>query len=580
MLSNTATPKYYGRFRDAVLRGKIPVCETISMEMVRIDNLIKNPGVYYDGEAVERWINFCEGELTLTDGSRFVMLDSYKLWGEQIYGWYYFIDRSVPVPNKNGYGIHYERKKVKKRLINKQYLIVGRGAGKTLYDTCNQAYFLVVIPETTEQVTTAPTMNQAEEVMGPFRTAISRSDGDLFKFLTQGSIQNTTGNKANRPKLASTKKGIQNFLTNSLLEVRPMTIAKLQGRRDKCSTVDEWLSCDTREDVVTALEQGAKKVDDWLIILTSSEGTVRNGVGDSIKLELMDILKGKYQDPHTSIFWYKLDNIKEISNPAMWIKANPNLGITVSHEDYQVEVERAENVPSARNDIIAKRFGIPMEGFTYFFTYQETLVHRHRNFWNMPCALGIDLSLGDDFCAFTFLFPLRDGKFGVKVRSYVTERTMMKLSLAMRNTYQKFLEEGSLIVMPGTVIRNMDVYDDLDKHITEKNYIVCSVGYDPYNAGEFIQRWCKENSPYGVEKVIQGARTESVPLGELKNLAEDRCLLFDEELMKFCMGNAIVLQDTNGNKKLYKKRNDEKIDNVAALMDAYVSYKLNSDAFE
>lgn len=578
-LSNTKTPIYYEKFRNDVINGKTPVCQTVALEMKRIDQLIKNPGVFYDGDAVERWIKFCESELTLTDGSPFFMLDTFKLWGEQIYGWYYFIDKSVYTPNKNGYGGHYERKRIKKRLINKQYLIVGRGAAKTMYDTCNQAYFLVCDPDTTNQLTTAPTMNQAEEVMKPFRTAISKARGSVFKFLTEGSIQNTTGNKANRPKLSPTKKGIEYFLTNSLLEVRPMKIDTLQGRRDKIATVDEWLSGDTREDPVSAIEQGSSKNDDWLIICTSSEGTVRNGIGDSMKMELMDILKGKYQAPHISIWWYRLDDIREMNNPSLWIKANPNLGYTVSYEVYQDDKIRAENVPSARNDIIAKRFGIPMEGYTYFFTYKEILPHRKRDFWNMQCSLGLDLSQGDDFCAATFLFPLQRGEFGVKARSYITERTMKNLKPAMRLEYEKFLEEGSLIVMPGTTLQMMDVYDDLDRHISEKNYSVNSVGYDPYNAREFIERWCRENSPYGVEKVIQGAKTESVPLGEIKKLAEDRLLLFDEEIMKFTMGNAIVIEDTNGNRKLYKKRAEAKIDNVAALMDAYVAYKLNVELF-
>lgn len=579
-LSNTKTPIYYQKFRNDVLSGKIPVCETVALEMKRIDKLINNPGVFYDGDAVERWIKFCESELTLTDGSPFNMLDSFKLWGEQIHGWYYFIDKSIYVPNADGYGGRYERKRIKKRLINKQYLIVGRGAAKTMYDTCNQAYFLVCDPETTNQLTTAPTMNQAEEVMKPFKTAISKAHGPIFKFLTEGSIQNTTGNKANRPKLSSTKKGIEFFLTNSLLEVRPMKIDTLQGRRDKVATVDEWLSGDTREDPVGAIEQGSSKNDDWIIICTSSEGTVRNGIGDSIKMELMDILREKYQAPHISIWWYKLDDIREMNNPKMWVKANPNLGFTVSYESYQDDKIRAENVPSARNDIIAKRFGIPMEGYTYFFTYKEILLHRKRDFWNMQCSLGLDLSQGDDFCAATFLFPLPRGEFGVKARSYITERTMKRLKPAMRLEYEKFLNEGSLIVMPGTTLNMMDVYDDLDKHIAEKNYIVNSLGYDPYNAKEFIERWSRENTPYGVEKIIQGAKTESVPLGELKKLAEDRLLLFDEEIMKFTMGNAIVIEDTNGNRKLYKKRAEDKIDNVAAMMDAYAAYKLNIELFD
>lgn len=579
MLSNTATPKYYGQFREKVLRGEIPVCDTISMEMNRIDNLIRNPGVYYDPDAVEHWIKFCEGELCLTDGSPFFMLDSFKLWGEQVYGWYTFTDKSVYMPNENGYGGHYVRKRIRRRLINKQYLIVARGAAKTFYAMTNQAYSLVVNPSTTHQITTAPTMIQAEEVMSPFRTSITKARGPVFKMMTEGSIQNTTGSKATRPKLCATKKGIQNFLTNSLLEVRPMRIDKLQGLQLALATIDEWLSVDIDEDPVGALEQGATKEqnatdpNDWLIICTSSEGTVRNGVGDDIKLELMSILKGEYSAPHTSIFWYKLDDIKEVANPAMWIKCNPNLGKTVTHETYQNDVERAEKIPSARNDILAKRFNLPMEGYTYFFSYHETLPHPKVNFWNMDCALGLDLSQGDDFCAFTFVFPLPNGTFGIKVRSYITDRTLMLLPLSMRQKYNIFLQEGSLIVMNGTTLRMMDVYDDVDRHILEKQYNIISVGYDPYNAQEFIERWCKENSPYGVEKVIQGVKTESVPLGEIKKLAEDRALIFDEELMKFSMGNAIVLEDTNGNRKLSKLRRERKIDNVSALMDAYVSYK-------
>lgn len=577
MFSNTATPKYYGAFRNAVLNGEIPVCKTISLEMNRIDNLIKNPGVYYDDRAVEHWIDFCETELTLTDGSKFKMLDSFKLWGEQVYGWYYFEDKTVYVAGRNGG--HYERKRIKKRLTNIQYLIIGRGAAKSLYDTFHQAYYLVIHPETTEQLAVAPTMDQADEVLAPFRTAIARHNGPLFTFLTQGSINNTTGNRANRPQLCSTKKGIEMFATNSTLEVRPMAIHKLQGRKDRVATIDEWLSGDTRENVLVSIKQGAAKNKDYLIIATSSEGTVRNGVGDDIKIELMDILNGKYPSPHTSIWWYRLDDVKEVSNPRMWVKANPNLGITVPYEEYQDEVERAEHVPSQRNDILAKRFGIPMEGYTYFFTYQETIPHRHRDYWGMNCALGIDLSQGDDFCAFTFLFPLDRGYFGVKTRSYITERTLMLLQPAMRMEYDKFLSEGTLIVFPGTVLRMMDVYDDITKHITERNYNICSVGYDRYNADEFIARWKSEYSPWGVEKVIQGARTETVPLGELKKMATDRLLLFDEEMMKFAMGNCVVIEDTNGNRKLSKKRADAKIDNVAALMDAYVSYKLYTDNF-
>lgn len=585
MLSNTATPKYYKMFRDKVLNGLIPICETISLEMNRIDNLIKNPGVYYDEEAVEHWIYFCENELTLTDGSDLHMLDSFKLWGEQVYGWYYFVDKQVFTPDRTGGG-HYVRKRIRQRLINKQYLIVGRGAAKTLYAEANQSYFLIVDPTTTKQVTTAPTMKQAEEVLAPLRTAIARSKGPLLQFMTEGSIQNTTGSKSKRPKLAATKKGIECFLTNSILEIRPMAIDKLQGLQNKVSTVDEWLSGEVKEDPISALEQGASKekgangINDWLIIATSSEGCVRNGVGDSIKLELMDILKGKYQAPNVSIFWYKLDDIKEVGNPRMWVKANPNIGITVTYETYQNEVERAEHVPAARNDILAKRFGIPMEGYTYFFTYPETFTHPKKEYWNMQCALGADLSQGDDFCAFTFMFPLHDGRFGIKTRSYITERTLMTLQVAMRHEYEKFMEEGTLIVMPGTVLNMMDVFDDLDMHIQERQYDVRSFGYDPYNAKEFVERWCRENSPYGVEKVIQGARTESVPLGELKKMATDRLLLFDELLMKFAMGNCIVLEDTNGNRKLYKKRQEAKIDNVAAMMDAYVSFKRNPDVFD
>lgn len=580
MLSNTAIPKYYGQFRDAVLNGEIPVCETISLEMNRIDSLIKNPGVYYDESAVEHWIDFCESELTLTDGSPFHMLDTFKLWGEQLYGWYYFEDKSVYTPNKNGYGGHYVRKRIKKRLINKQYLIVGRGASKTTYAACHQAYGLIIDTSSTHQVTTAPTMKQAEEILAPLKTAIARAPGPVISFMTEGSLQNTTGKKMERQKLASTKKGIENLVTNSLLEVRPMTTDKLQGLQNKYSTVDEWLSGDTREDVVGALEQGAAKLDNWWIILTSSEGTVRNGIGDSIKMELMDILKGNYKNPHVSIWWYKMDSMDELSDPALWRKANPNIGFTVSYETYQTELERAENVPSARNDILAKRFGVPMEGYTYFFTYKETLPHRHREFWNMPCTLGIDLSRGDDFCAFTFLFPLSDGCFGVKTRSYITDRTLMMLPSAMRMKYEEFIKEGTLIVMPGVTLDMIDVYDDLDHLIIEREYDIRGIGYDPYNAKDFIGRWVRDNGEYGVEKVIQGAKTESVPLGEIKHMAEDRILLFDEELMTFTMGNCIVLEDTNGNRKLYKRRQDQKIDNVAALMDAYVAYKLNREQFD
>jgi phage terminase large subunit-like protein len=551
------------------------------MEMHRIDDWIRNPGIYYDDEAVEGWIKFCEKELTLTDGSPLKLLDSFKLWGEQVYGWYYFIERSVYTPNPNGRGGRYTTKRIKQRMIKKQYLIVARGAANSVYGTCHQAFYLTADSSTTHQITTAPTMAQADEIMSPLRTAITKSRGPLFKFLTEGSLQNTTGSKANRVKLASTKKGIQNFLTNSLLEVRPMSIDKLQGLRVKCATIDEWLSGDIREDPVEALEQGATKgnMPDYLIIATSSEGTVRNGIGDTMKMELMSILKGDYVNPHVSIWWYKLDDVSEVSNPDMWLKANPNLGQTVTYEVYQDAVERAENAPASRNDILAKRFGLPMEGYTYFFTYNETLPHKKRSFMGMQCALGADLSQGDDFCAFTFMFPLRDGSFGIKTRSYISERTMMKLPSSMRLKYEEFLAEGSLIVLNGTVLDLMDVYDDLDRYIVESDYDICCFGYDPYNAQGFIERWASENGPFGIEKVIQGAKTESVPLGELKALSEDRMLLFDEELMKFAMGNCIVLEDTNGNRKLYKKRYEEKIDNVAAMLDAYVAYKNNRDAF-
>lgn len=581
-LSNTATPKYYGQFRDAVLRGEIPVCETISLEMNRIDDLIRNPGVYYDDQAVEGWIKFCENELTLTDGEDLELLDSFKLWAEQVYGWYYFLEKSVYEPGKKGRPGHYVRKRIKKRLINKQYLIVGRGAAKSLYGSCHQAYGLTVDPSTTQQVTCAPTMALAEEILSPIKTAITRARGPFFKFLTEGSLQNTTGSRMNRQKLASTKKGIENFLTNSILVIKPMTIAKTQGLRNKYSTVDEWLSGDIREDVIGSLEQGASKIDDWLIIAMSSEGTVRNGPGDTMKLELMDILKGDYQNPHVSIWWYKLDDIKEVSNPDMWIKANPNIDKTVSYETYQLDVERAENAPATRNDILAKRFGIPCEGYTYFFTYEETKPYngRPRNFWQMPCALGADLSQGDDFCAFTFLFPLENGMFGIKTRSYITERTLAQLPGAMRMKYEEFIEEGTLIIMPGTILDMMEVYEDLQQEILERQYDVLCLGYDPYNAKEFIERWEMENGPYGIVKVPQGAKTESVPLGEIKKMAEDRLLIFDELLMSFAMGNCIVLEDTNGNRKLYKKRLDQKIDNVAAMMDAYVAYKSFKEAFE
>lgn len=579
-LSNTATPKYYGMFRDAVIRGEIPVNKEISMEMNRIDDLIANPGIWYDDEAVEGWILFCENELTLTDGEDLHLLDSFKLWGEQVFGWYYFIERSVYEPFPDGHGGQYVKKSIKKRLINKQYLIVGRGAAKSLYDTCIHAYYENVDTSTTHQITTAPTMKQAEEVMAPYRTAITRARGPLFKFLTEGSLQNTTGSRANRKKLVPTKKGIENFLTGSLLEVRPMSIDKLQGLRCKVASVDEWLSGDIREDVIGAIEQGASKNDDYLIIATSSEGTVRNGSGDTVKMELMEILKGEYINPHVSIWWYKLDSVDEVSDPEMWLKANPNLGKTVTYETYQLDVDRAEKAPATRNDILAKRFGIPMEGYTYYFTYEETLPHRKRDYWEMPCSLGADLSQGDDFCAFTFLFPLSNGSFGIKTRNYITEVTLMKLPMAMRMKYDEFMKEGSLIVMSGTVLDMMDVYDDLDNHIVERGYDVRSFGFDPYNAREFVERWERENGPFGIEKVIQGAKTESVPLGELKKLSEERMLLFDEELMTFAMGNCVTLEDTNGNRKLLKKRYEQKIDAVAAMMDAYIAYKLNKDAFE
>lgn len=578
-LSNTATPVYYGQFRDAVMRGEIPVNKEISMEMNRIDGLIANPGVYYDEHAIDGFIDFCESELTLTDGSDLNLLDTFKLWAEQIFGWYYFLERTVYEPDKAGHG-HYVKKSIKKRLINKQYLIVARGAAKSMYASCLQNYFLNVDTTTTHQITTAPTMKQAEEVMSPIRTAITRSRGPWFKFMTEGSLQNTTGSRANRMKLASTKKGIENFLTGSLLEVRPMRIDKLQGLQLKVATIDEWLSGDVREDVIGAIEQGASKVDDYLIVAISSEGTVRNGSGDTVKMELMDILKGDYVNPHVSIWYYKLDNVEEVDDPDMWIKAQPNIDKTVSFETYQLEVERAEKAPAARNDILAKRFGIPMEGYTYYFTYEETLPHPRRDYWRLPCALGADLSQGDDFCAFTFLFPLSNGKFGIKTRNYISELTLMKLPAAMRAKYDEFMNEGSLIVLDGTVLDMMEVYDDLDNHITENDYDVRCFGYDPYNAKEFIARWEQENSPFGITKVIQGARTETVPLGELKKLSEERMLLFDEELMTFTMGNCITLEDTNGNRKLMKKRSEQKIDAVAAMMDAYVAYKQNKDAFE
>lgn len=579
-LSNTATPKYYGQFRDAVLRGEIPICKEIEMEMHRIDDLIANPGIYYDGSVVEGWIDFCETELTLTDGTDFHMLDSFKLWGEELFGWYYYVERSVYVPNENGSrGGRYVNKKIKKRLIKKQYLIVGRGAAKSLYDTCVHAYGLLIDTLTTDQITTAPTMKQADEVLSPFRTAITRKRGPLFKFMTYGSLQNTTGSKKDRVKLASTKEGIRNFLTESILRIRPMSIDKLQGLRVKYATVDEWLSGDIREDPIGAIEQGASKLDDYIIVATSSEGTVRNGAGDTIKMELIEILKGNYINPHVSIFWYKLDNIEEINNPDLWLKANPNIGHTVSWEAYQLDVERAEKTPSVRNDILAKRFGIPMEGYTYYFTYEETLVHRKRCYWGMQCALGIDLSQGDDFCSFTFLFPLSDGSFGIKTRNYISSLTLMKLHPAMRTKYEEFINEGTLIVMDGNILDMIEVYENLDQHIIDCEYDVCCVGYDPYNAKDFIGRWTMENGQFGVEKVIQGMKTETVPLGELKKLSEERMLLFDEEIMKFAMGNCIVMEDTNGNRKLLKKRYEAKIDCVAAMMDGFVAYKNNREAF-
>ena len=579
-LSNTATPKYYGRFRDAVIRGEIPVCNEISMEMNRIDDLIANPGIWYDDEAIDGFIEYCENELTLTDGEDLHLLDSFKLWAEQIFGWYYFVERSVYEPSPDGHGGRYVKKTIKKRLVNKQYLIVARGAAKSMYMSCIQNFFLNVDTSTTHQITTAPTMKQAEEVMSPIRTSITRARGPLFKFLTDGSINNTTGSKANRVKLASTKKGIENMLTGSLLEIRPMSIDKLQGLRCKYATVDEWLSGDVREDPIGAIEQGASKNPDYLIVATSSEGTVRNGSGDTIKMELMEILKGDYVNPHVSIWYYKLDSIDEVGKPEMWLKANPNLGKTVSYETYQLDVERAEKAPASRNDILAKRFGIPMEGYTYYFTYEETLPHRRRDYWQMPCAMGGDLSQGDDFCAFTFMFPLPRGEFGIKTRNYITELTLMKLPSAMRFKYDQFIKEGSLIVMPGTVLDMMEVYEDLDNHIAECGYDVRCFGYDPYNAKAFVERWESENGPYGLEKVIQGAKTESVPLGELKKLASERMLLFDENLMTFAMGNCITMEDTNGNRKLLKKRHEAKIDAVAAMMDAFIAYKLNREAFE
>lgn len=579
-LSNTAVPKYYGQFRDAVLRGEIPVNKEISQEMNRIDELIANPGVYYDDEAVEGFVKYCEHELTLTDGSDLNLLDTFKVWAEEIFGWYYFVERSVWVPSKDGHGGRYVLKRIKKRLINKQYLIVARGAAKSMYASCLQSYILNCDTSTTHQVTTAPTMKQAEEVMSPIRTSITRSRGPLFKFLTEGSLQNTTGSKANRVKLAATKKGVENFLTGSLLEVRPMSIDKLQGLRCKLATVDEWLSCDIREDVIGTIEQGASKNDDYLIVAISSEGTVRNGAGDTIKMELAKILKGEYRNPHVSIWWYKLDSLDEVSDPEMWIKAQPNLGKTVTYEVYQLDVERAEQAPATRNDILAKRFGIPMEGYTYYFSYEETLCHRKRDYWKMSCALGADLSQGDDFCAFTFLFPLGDGSFGIKTRNYISSVTLSKLPAAMRLKYDQFMDEGTLIVLEGTILDMMEVYEDLDNHIMNCQYDVRCFGFDPYNAKEFVERWEQENGPYGIEKVIQGAKTESVPLGELKKLSEQKMLLFDEGLMSFAMGNCITLEDTNGNRKLLKKRYEQKIDAVAAMLDAYVAYKANKDMFD
>lgn len=582
MLSNTATPKYYKQFRDAVIRGEIPVCQEIEMEMNRIDHLIRDPRYYYDDLAVEGWISFCNEELTLTDGRDLHLLDSFKLWGEQVFGWYYFSEKSVYRRNKNGHGGHYERIKVKNRLTLKQYLIVARGAAKSMYGSTIQNFYLNIDPSTTHQITTSPTMKQSEEILSPIKTAITRARGPLFKFLTEGSLQNTTGSRANRQKLASTKKGIENFITGSLLEIRPMSIDKLQGLRCKCSTIDEWLSGTIREDPVASIEQGAAKggLDDYLIIATSSEGTVRNASGDDIKMELMSILKGEYYAPHVSIWYYRLDDVKEVSDPDMWIKANPNIGLTVTYEAYQRDVERAEKAPAARNDILAKRFGIPMEGYTYFFTYEETKTHRRRSYWDMPCSLGLDLSQGDDFCAATFLFPLSRGCFGIKVRSYISSRTLDRLPKAMREKYNSFMKEGSLVVLEGTTIDMMEVYEDLEQFIEDSGYDVRCLGYDPYNAKEFIQRWELENGPFGIEKVPQGVKTESVPLGELKDMAEDRLLLFDEELMSFCMGHCIVVEDTNGNRKLLKRRYDEKIDNVAAMMDAYVAYKVYKEAFE
>ena len=579
-LSNTAVPKYYGQFRDAVIRGEIPICKEIEMEMNRIDDLIANPGIWYDDQAIQGFVNFCENELTLTDGEDLHLLDSFKLWAEQIFGWYYFVERSIYEPNPDGHGGHYVKKSIKKRLTNKQYLIVARGAAKSMYAACIQSYYLNVDTSTTHQVTTAPTMKQAEEVLSPIRTAITRARGPLFKFLTEGSLQNTTGSRATRQKLASTKKGVENFLTGSLLEIRAMSIDKLQGLRCKVATVDEWLSGDIREDVIGAIEQGASKNDDYLIVAISSEGTVRNGSGDTVKMELMKILRGEYLNPHVSIWYYKLDSIEEVGDPSMWLKANPNLDKTVTYEVYHQDVDRAEQAPATKNDILAKRFGIPLEGYTYYFTYEETLPHRKRDYWRMPCALGADLSQGDDFCSFCFLFPLGNGEFGIKTRNYISELTLMKLPTAMRFKYDEFMKEGSLIVLDGAVLDMMEVYEDLDEHILKYDYDVRCFGYDPYNAREFVERWERENGPYGLEKVIQGAKTESVPLGELKKLSEERMLKFDEDLMMFAMGNCITLEDTNGNRKLYKQRREQKIDAVASMMDAYVAYKLNKEAFE
>ena len=579
-LSNKAVPKYYGQFRDAVIRGEIPVCKEISMEMNRIDELIENPGIYYDDKAVEGFIEYCENELTLTDGEDLHLLDSFKLWAEQIFGWYYFVERSVYVPSEDGHGGHYVKKRIKKRLINKQYLIVARGAAKSMYASCIHSYFLNVDTSTTHQVATSPTMKQSEEVLSPIKTSITRARGPLFRFLTEGSLQNTTGSRANRMKLASTKKGIENFLTGSYLEIRPMSIDKLQGLNSRVNTIDEWLSGDIREDVMGPLEQGASKNDDWLIVAISSEGTSRNGPGDTIKMELASILKGDYPNPHVSIWWYKLDSIDEVNDPEMWPKANPNIGKTVTYETYQLDVDRAEKNPSVRNDILAKRFGIPMEGYTYYFTYEETIPHKKRDFWKLPCALGADLSQGNDFCSFTFLFPLANGCFGIKTRNYISSTTVMKLPSAMRAKYDEFMREGSLVVLEGTILDMMEVYEDLDQHIIDCEYDVRCLGFDPYNAREFVERWERENGPFGIEKVIQGAKTESVPLGELKNLSEERMLLFDEDLMSYAMGNCITLEDTNGNRKLLKKRYEAKIDPVAALLDAFVAWKLNKEAFE